>query len=215
MKVGGLSVRRHAEGEGLVHCSGHALALTLRRRYRETLASATVLEVGTSDGLAGMTAAKCGAAKVFLAEPNHGNGLALAVEVARNGVFRETEVVQWDCGARPPKPLFDARVDVVLGADIFFTPWEATKVVAALDAFAGRSPDVVALVALTRVFSSMETECLEVLEKKGWSRREIALHPDDADAACREFVDDQADAESILQHVAVFEFAKKPSDTRS
>ena len=210
---GGVYVReRDGAGEGLTHCSGHLLALTLKRTYARLLSGARVLEVGACSGLCGMAAARLGAAKpVYLQE--HGDAAvgALAVDACYNGLARATEVVDWAWGTKFPRSLKRRPIDLVLGADVLFTPWETTKLAAALDALHAHSPNLVFLLSVARVWTNAEAQCMAAFSDRGWRTRQLDPHPEDVRAASKGYVDDHLAAGQDrvpAGHLAIYEITK-------
>ena len=187
VKRGDVLVRRYEEEAGTVAgCAGHALALTLARREAEALPGLVVVELGSSDGCAGLTAAKLGAAKVLFTDVHAEAMASLVVDAAVNGVGGTTQVLDYEWGAALPRTLAAHKVGLVLAADVLNTPWDGTCVGVTLDLLAANSPGLRALIAVSKFGGAMEEENLRAIEERGWKRANVAVHADDAAAVAGE-----------------------------
>ena len=164
--------------------AAHALALTLARSFRAELHGARVVEVGASDGCAGLNAAKLGASAVFFTDDHPESVAALRVDAMYNGVVAKAAALDWEWGAPLPKRIAASGVDIVLGSDLLFSPWECTRLGVGLDALAVLNPKLRFLFAATRDpnLRLMEDACLAALEERGWAKRSLRMSPDDAKA---------------------------------
>ena len=133
------------------------------------------------------------------------------VDACYNGLARATEVVDWAWGTKFPRGLKRRPIDVVLGADVLFTPWETTKLAAALDALHAHSPNLVFLLSVARVWSNAEAQCMAAFSDRGWRTRQLDPHPEDVRAASKGYVDDHLAAGQDrvpAGHLAIYEITK-------